>query len=316
MRIVVLDKATLGEDISLEALQPLGKIEAYDSSTYTEAKSRVRSADAIILNKVKITDEIISSAPSLKIICVTATGYDNIDIASAKRHGVAVCNVPGYSTDSVTLFTIATTLALVTHLREYNKYVTDGSYTKSGVANRLSPVYHEISSMTWGIIGYGNIGRAVGEVAKALGAKLIVNKRTKLENVDCVSLEELCAKADIITIHCPLNEETREIINKDTISLMKNNVIIVNEARGGVVNTKDIVDAIKSGRIGGFGSDVYELEPLAHDSLLCEIMSYDNVLLTPHAAWGAYESRVRCINTVADNISAFIGGKTQNRVDI
>lgn len=316
MKIVVLDKSTLGEDITLEALEALGDVEVYDSSSYAEAKNRVRDADAIVLNKVKITEEIISSASKLKIICVTATGYDNIDIEAAKRRGIAVCNVPGYSTDSVKLFTLATVLSLITHLREYNKYVTCGSYSESGVANRLSPVYHEISSMTWGIIGYGNIGRAVGKVAKALGAKLVVNKRTNIEDVECVSLEELCKRADIITIHCPLNNETRGIINKDTISLMKKNVVIVNEARGAVVNTDDIVDAIKNGRIGGFGSDVYEVEPFGKDSPLNEIMSHDNVLLTPHAAWGAYESRVRCIDTVADNILMFVEGKSQNRVDI
>ena len=316
MKIVVLDKATLGEDITLESLELIGEVTAYCSSTYAQALERVKDADAIVLNKVKITHEIIESAPRLKIICVTATGYDNIDIDAAKKHGVAVCNVPGYSTDSVTLFTLATTLSLVAHLREYNKYVVDGSYTRSRVANRLTPVYHELSSMTWGIIGYGNIGKAVGKVARALGAKVIVNKRTSVEDVECVSLNELCKRADIITIHCPLNQDTQNIINKDTISIMKNNVIIVNEARGAVVNAKDIRDAIKSGKIGGFGSDVYDGEPFGEDSPLYEIMTFDNVLLTPHAAWGANESRVRCINTVADNIRKFVDGKIQNRVDI
>lgn len=316
MKIVVLDKATLGEDISLNELMALGDVDVYESSTYEEAKVRCKNADAIVLNKVKITDEIISSSSVLKIICVTATGYDNIDIEAAKKHNVSVCNVPGYSTDSVTLFTAATVLSLVARLREYNNYVIDGSYTASGVANRLSPVYHEISSMTWGIIGYGNIGKAVGKVAEALGAKLIVHKRTPSRDVECVSLEELCRRSDIITVHCPLNDDTRGMINSQTISLMKNNVIIVNEARGAVVNSRDIADAIINGKIGGFGTDVYDLEPLAENSPLQEIKALDNVLLTPHAAWGAYESRARCISIVADNITKFIEGKIQNRVDI
>lgn len=316
MKIVVLDKSTLGEDITLESLENLGDVIAYDRSDYNEAIDRVKDADVIVLNKVRISEEVIEAADHLKIICVTATGYDNIDVEAAKRRGIAVCNVPGYSTDSVTLFTVATTLSLVTHLREYNKYVIDGSYTRSGVANKLTPVYHELSSMTWGIIGYGNIGRAVGDVARALGANVIVNKRTSIEGTECVSLDELCRRSDIITIHCPLNTDTRNLINRDTISLMKKGVIVVNEARGAVINAKDIADAIKEGKIGGFGADVYDGEPFAEDSPLYEIMAYDNVLLTPHAAWGAYESRIRCVNTVADNISKFISGKIQNRVDI
>ncbi len=316
MKIAVLDAATLGEGISLDALSRYGEVKVYDSTTQDTLISRCADADVLVLNKVRITKEVLAAAPSLKLICVTATGYDNIDITAAKERGVAVANVPAYSTASVTLYTLATVTALVTHIREYNKYITDGSYTASGVANRLSPIYHEIAGMTWGIIGYGNIGRAVGTVAEALGARVIVNKRTPIDGATCVGIEQLCRESDIITIHCPLNANTRGMINSKTISLMKKSVIIVNEARGAVVNEFDIAEAIEQGRIGGFGSDVYTFEPMSAEHPYNRIMHRENVLLTPHAAWGSLEARIRCVNVVSDNISAFIEGKTKNQVDI
>jgi glycerate dehydrogenase len=291
-------------------------VEVYDSTTPTDLPERVKDAEVLVLNKVKITDEIFDIASNLKLICITATGYDNVDIASAKKHGVAVCNVPGYSTDSVALITLATVLSLVTHLTEYNRFVTDGSYTASGVPNRLTPVYHEVRGLKWGIIGYGNIGRAVAEVARALGADILVNKRTPIDGVRCVDIDTLCKESDIITIHCPLNEQSRGLISAEKISLMKKNVIIVNEARGAVVCDEDVVKAIEEGLIGGFGSDVYPIEPLEANHPFVKIMHRDNVILTPHCAWGAYESRARCLAIVCDNIRKFYNGEFQNRVDI
>ena len=197
--------------------------------------------------KVKITREAMLSSPSLKLICVFATGFDNIDIAAARELGVAVCNVPGYSTDSIVLFTVANVLALYSRLYEYNNFVRSGEYSRSGVANKLTPVYHELRGKTWGIVGLGNIGRAVAKVAEAFGADVVAYKRTPVEDYECVSLDELCKRSDIITLHCPLNEGTRNLITKDRISMMKKDVIIVNEARGAVVNESDIKDAILNG---------------------------------------------------------------------
>ena len=316
MKIVVLDAATLGSDINLDEIAKLGDLVTYDFTSPEQLPDRCDGADVLILNKVKITDDVLALAKSVKLICVTATGYDNIDLAAARARGVAVTNVPAYSTNSVALYTLATVTALVTHIREYNRYVTEGRYTESGLANRLSPVYHEIAGMTWGIIGYGNIGKAVGRVAEALGARVIVNKRTPIDGVSCVSLEQLCRESDIITLHCPLSVQTREIINANTIALMKPDVVLVNEARGAVVSEKDVADAVEEGRIGAYGSDVYSTEPFAADHPFNRIMHLDNVLLTPHAAWGAREARMRCISIVSENIIAFLNGKTQNRVDI
>jgi glycerate dehydrogenase len=257
----------------------------------------------------------MQAAKCLKLVCVFATGYDNIDIAAARELGIAVCNVPGYSTDSVALFTVATVLSLYAHLPEYSEYVRSGEYTESGVPNRLVPVYHELKGKTWGIVGYGNIGRAVGRVAEAMGASVIACKRTPTDEVRCVDIDTLCRESDIITIHCPLNDGTRGIINKDRIALMKREVVIVNEARGAVVCEEDIAAAIESNRIAAFGCDVYSREPFLKDHPYSRILERKNVLLTPHAAWGAYESRARCISIIADNIHSFFNGKFLNRVD-
>lgn len=315
MLIKVLDRIALGMDTPLNGLSKFGEVEIYDSSTNKELIDRISNAEVIVINKLKITGEVIDAAKSLKLICIFATGYDNIDVACAKEKGIAVCNVPGYSTDSVVLFTVANVLALYSHLREYNDYVVSGEYTRSGKANLLTPVYHEMSGKTWGIIGCGNIGKSVAKVAEALGAEVITYQRHKQEGYELVALEELCARSDIITIHCPLNADSRGIIDMERIKLMKPDVIIVNEARGAVVNEADIASALKQGLIGGYGSDVYSEEPFGEKHPFFDIKKMKNVILTPHAAWGAYEARSRCIDIICQNIDAYINGKILNRVD-
>ncbi len=316
MKITILDKASLGEDTPFDALESMAELSTYDKTPPELVAERCKGSDVVIVNKIKITREVLRSASGLKLVCVFATGFDNIDIAAAKEYSIGVCNVPGYSTDSVALYTVATALSLLTHLTEYKKYVSSGEYTASGVPNKLTPVYHELRGKTWGIVGLGNIGTAVARVAEALGAKVIACKRKPTENYECVGIDELCKRSDIITLHCPLNEGTREIINKERINKMKNGVIIVNEARGAVVCEKDIRDAVLSGKIGGFGCDVYTSEPFDSEHPYNDIMKLDNVILTPHAAWGSYESRKRCAEIIADNIRNFFDGKIKNRVDI
>ncbi len=316
MNIIILDRGSLGSDTPFDGLEALGNVTSYYSSTASEVLTRVGDADVIIINKVKITDEVMAAAPRLRLICVFATGFDNIDISAARARSVGVCNVPGYSTPSVAQFTVATALALYSHLWEYNEFVRSGEYTRAGVPNRLIPVYHEVAGKTWGIIGYGNIGAAVARIADAMGARVLVNKRTKTNDYTWVDIDTLCRESDIITIHCPLNDESRGMINEARISLMKPDVVIVNSARGAVLCENDIANAVKSGRIGAFGADVYSVEPFGEDHPFDAIKELPNVLLTPHAAWGSYEARVRCINTICSNIEAFFAGKIQNRVDI
>jgi glycerate dehydrogenase len=315
MKITILDKIAMGDDTPFDALSEFGTVKFYETTNSENVIEHVADSEIIILNKVKITEKTIMSAPKLKLICVFATGYDNIDIEAARNKGVAVCNVPGYSTESVVLFTIATTLALVSHLNEYNEYVRTGAYSASSSANKITPVVHEISGMTWGIVGGGNIGKAVARVAEALGARVIINKRTPSPDLNCVSIEQLCKESDIITLHCPLNDGTYELINDEMINLMKPGVVLVNEARGAVVSEKAVANAILNKKIAAFGCDVYSQEPFKPDHPYNEIKDMPNVILTPHSAWGAYEARERCVNIIAKNISSFIKGERNNRVD-
>ena len=316
MKIVILDRASLGEDTPFDSLLSLGEVVSFDKSSPEEAIIRSADADVIIVNKVKVTESLMQSAKRLRLVCVFATGYDNIDVNAARRLGIAVTNVPGYSTESVAIYTVSTVLALYTHLFEYNSFVRSGEYTLSGVPNKLTPVYHELCGKVWGIIGYGNIGRAVGRIAKAFGARVIVNKRAATPDAECVDIDTLCRESDVITIHCPLNDDSRGLISSEKLALMKKDVVLVNEARGAVVDEEAVASAIEKGIIGAFGCDVYSQEPFSAHHPYNRIKDRNNVLLTPHAAWGSYEARCRCINIIAQNIIAFIEGKTLNRVDI
>ena len=315
MNIKVLDYATLGNDLSFDCLKELGDVFIYGYTDPNELVERLSDADAVIINKIKMTKEVLSQCNRLKLICVFATGYDNIDIEYAKKAGIAVCNVPAYSTESVMLFTVSSVLSLVSHLEEYKSFVRSGEYTRLGKPNSLTPVFHEIKGMKWGIIGYGNIGKRVADVAKALGAEVMINRRKRSSEKCFVDIDTLMRECDIITVHCPLTNETRDLISKDRIALMKETAVLVNTARGAVTDEAAIAEAIKNKKIGGFGTDVYSVEPFPKSHPFFEIMNYANVCLTPHAAWGAYESRVRCLDVICDNISAFVQGKILNRVD-
>lgn len=315
MIIKVLDRATMGFDLTFDSLKKFGDVVIYDETTADELPEKTADADILVLNKIKITEKIMSCASNLKLICVFATGFDNIDVLAAKRRGIAVCNVPAYSTDSVALFTVANVLCLYSKLTEYRRCVASGRYSDEGKANSLTPVYHELCGKVWGIIGFGNIGRAVAKVAEAFGARVVVNKRVPVDDYECVDVDTLCETSDIITVHSPLNDGTRNLINRDRIDKMKPDVVLVNEARGAVLDEAAVAKAILDGKIGAFGCDVYTSEPFDKKHPYAEIMGLDNVCLTPHAAWGAYEARVRCLNVICDNIKSYLDKKTLNRVD-
>lgn len=314
MKITVLDAATLGEDLSFEMWEALGEVGIYQTTPAEKVIERLIDSDVAILNKVKITKEVVAALPKLKLVCVAATGFDNIDISACKEHSVAVCNVKGYSTHSVAQITITLALALATHLLEYNEYVTGGDYTKSGVQNRLVPVFHELMGKTFGIVGLGNIGKQVARVAEAFGCKVLCFKRTPDPDYNCVDLKTLLSRSDIVTLHLPLSEETHHIIGENELALMKNTAILINAARGAVTDENAVANAIERGVIGGFATDVYSVEPLEENSPLQRIKNHKNVILTPHMAWGTYESRLRCMNEIAENITAFFGGETRNRI--
>ncbi|MBQ9692400.1 MAG: hydroxyacid dehydrogenase [Clostridia bacterium] len=314
MNITILDSDTLGDDVNLFGFLNLGHTDAYGNTAPAQIAERIKDSDVVVINKVKLNRENLSGAKKLKLICVAATGYDNIDIAYCKERGIQVSNVIGYSTRSVAQVTITTVLGLATHIREFNSYVASGKYTDSGVANKVVPVYYELTGKTWGIVGLGNIGKAVASVAEAFGCKVIANKRTPDPEFECVSLEELCRRSDVISIHTPLTKETRGLIGKAELELMKPGAILYNAARGAVTDEEAVASAIENGVIGAFGSDVYSIEPFPKDHPMYRIKDRENVLLTPHMAWASYEARTRCIEEMQENIRCFQKGVKRNAV--
>ncbi len=314
LRIAVLDAKTLGEDLDLSPLDAVGDVNVYDTSAPEEIPGRISGADVVMINKIRLNESNLSGSP-VRLICVAATGYDNIDVAWCRSHGIAVSNVVGYSTDSVAQLTVSMALSLTNHLREYTQAVRDGSYTRGGVANRLTPVYHELSGRTWGIAGYGHIGKKVGAVARALGCRVIVFKRTPEEGCECVDPDTLCRESDILSIHLPLSEATRGFLSAERIAMLKREAIVINVARGAVTDEKALAEALKQGSIGGLGVDVYSREPFPEDHPFYELRENDRACFTPHMAWGAYEARVRCLDEMILNIRAFVNGERRNRVD-
>ena len=315
MKIVLLDYSTLGPEIDLTPLQNVGELVSYDKTPEDLLPERVRDADVVLTNKMKLNRHTLAGAEKLKLICITATGFDNVELPYCREKGIAVCNVPGYSTDSVAQMTLAMALSLSTHLVTYRDNVHSGLYSRSGCPNILNPVWHELAGRTWGIVGCGNIGRKVAAVAEVLGCKVLVYRRTPDPDYETVDLDTLMQESDVISVHLPLNDATRGIISREKIALMKKDAILINVARGAVTDEAALVDAVEAGAIGGLGVDVYSVEPFPEDHPFTRILDRSNVILTPHSAWGSKEARNRCIRIVAENIRDFMEGKRSNRRD-
>ena len=316
MELVILDAATLGEDLDLSLFDAYGHVTVYPVSSPEEIGERVQNANVLLINKVRITEEVLAAAPFLKLICIAATGYDNIDVVACRRHGVAVANVVGYSANSVSQLTVAMALSLINRLPEYAAYVASGEYRRGTVANRLVPVYHEIAGLTWGIFGYGAIGRRVADAARALGCRVLYTRRTPDENADCVDFDTLCRESDILSLHSPLCDATRGILSRERIATMRDGAILINVSRGAVTDEAAVADAVLSGKLSGFGCDVYSREPYGEEHPFAKLEGHPAVCLTPHMAWGAYEARARCLREMALNIEAFLRGEVRSRVDL
>lgn len=315
LHIVILDAGTLGSDMTFDLFEKFGRVSVYGFTPNDCVKDRIADADVVIVNKIRLNEENLSDVIKLKLICVTATGYDNIDVKYCKAHNIGVCNVRGYSTDSVTQITVAMALSLSSNIKQFDDYVKCGKYSKSGSQNRVEPVFHEMSAMTWGVVGLGEIGKRTAQIAKTLGCRVVGFKRNRDPDYECVDLDALCEISDIISVHLPLTDATKCIINKERIEKMKKTAIVINVARGAVVDEASLADALINGKIGGLGIDVYSDEPMCEDSPYSKIVDCDNVILTPHMAWGAYEARIRCMEEIAQNIQAFFDGGIRNRVD-
>ena len=312
MKIVVLDKDTLGEDIDLSALSAVGTLSVYANTAPEQVKQRLADADVAVLNKVKLHEKNLAGT-AVRLICVAATGYDNIDTEYCRKAGIALCNVPGYSTDSVAQLSLAMALSLATRLTEYTQYVNDGRYTASGVANRLTPVFHEIAGKTWGVVGGGGIGRRVAQLAQALGCRVLMCRRSKETEFEAADMDRLCVESDILSLHCPLNEQTRGMLSRERIATMKEGAIVINTARGAVTDEAALAQAVLDGRIA-LGCDVYSVEPFGEDHPFYALRGLPQVCLTPHMAWGAYEARMRCVAEIAKNIEGFYKEEGRNRI--
>ncbi len=317
MKIVILDKMTLGDDISLEAITALGECVIYENIDNADIPAALHDADVCVTNKKLLGAHNLEECDRLKLICLTATGYNNVDIEYCKKRNIKVRNVPGYCTESVCQHTFALLLSLMEALGYYDIFVKDGSYTKSNLANHLAVPFREIAGKTWGIIGMGGIGRAVAKVATAFGAHVIyapISGKSRKEDYDEVELDTLFKVSDIVSIHSPLNEKTENLINKEKLSLMKKSAVIINVGRGAIVNSRDLVEAVDTGVIKGAGIDVYPNEPPCADDPFMNIKHPERFVLTPHIAWASVEARERCVDLVGENIKAFIEQRGCNDV--
>ena len=315
MKIVVLDAATLGADLDLSPLEGLGEVEVWQATPPERVAERLAEAEVAVLNKVKLNGDNLGGCKKLRLICLAATGYDNVDTAYCRSAGIGVCNVAGYSTDSVAQLTAAMALYLVNRLGSYMGAVRDGSYTHGPTANLLAPVYHELRGMTWGVAGYGRIGKRVAQIAEALGCRVQAWRRSPAPGEPCTDLETLCRTSDILSVHLPLTAETRGLFSAEKIAWMKKDCIFINVARGAVADEEALAAALREGRLGGLGVDVYSAEPFPEEHPFYAIRTLPNVCLTPHMAWGALETRQRCLHEIMENIRAFQRGEKRCRVE-
>lgn len=317
MKIVLLDAATMGADIDFSPLEKVGEVIKYQNTLPNERRERIKDADVVVVNKVVLDGEVLSGAPNIKLICVFAVGYNNIDISYCKEHNIKVRNVPGYCTQSVCQHTFALLFDLIEKMRYYDDFVKCGKYSDSGIANHLGRPFFEISGKKWGIIGMGAIGRAVADCAAAFGAEVSyssVSGAKREEKYENIPLDKLLKESDIISVHAPLNEKTMHLIGDRELSLMKKTAVIINVGRGAIIDEEALVRAIDNGTIAGCGLDVYAEEPPAKESPILNIKDKERVIYTPHIAWSSIEARARCVSMTADNISAFINGEGRNDV--
>lgn len=317
MKIVFMEAQSLGEDMDLSIFSQLGEVEIYQLNTPAENAKRIQDADVVVMNKIKMDEALIKEAKNLKLICITATGTDCVDVEYCAKNGIAVSNVVAYSTESVVQHTFALLFYLWEKSRFYDDYVKGGEYEKAVGFGCYPEKFLELHGKTWGIIGLGNIGHRVAEVASAFRCQVLYYSTSgKNDNSDFrrVELDELLAKSDILSIHAPLNENTRGLICKETLSKMKKSAVLLNLGRGGIVVNEDLTQALEQGVIGAAGLDVLDQEPITAENPLNRIKDSKKLYITPHIAWATVESRQRCVMEVYRNIESFQKGVVRNSV--
>ncbi len=319
MKILILDGATFGEDIDISKFNELGEVIVYAESTKQQVLQRLKDVnpDAVIVNKIVMGKEEMYTASNLKIILEAATGYNNIDIECANALNIRVANVAGYSTMSVVQHTFAHLFYLYEKMRYYDDYVKSGDYSNSTIFTNFGNVFNELAGKTWGIVGLGNIGRRVADVAKAFGCKVVyysASGNTYDTEYEKVELDDLLKNSDIISIHAPLNKYTENLMNYENFKKMKNTAYLINMGRGPIVNEADLAKAINEGEIAGAGLDVLTKEPMSADNPLLTIKDSNKLVITPHNAWATYEARVRLLDEIYNNLKSFINGEARNVV--
>lgn len=311
MKIVILDGfASNPGDLSWEEIAAQGELTVYERSTAQEAAERIGDAEIVFLNKTPISAETLAKCPNVKMIGILATGYNIVDTAACRARGIPVCNVPGYSTMAVAQMTFALLLEMCQQVGQHSRAVFAGQWQNSADFCFWNRPLTELAGKTFGIVGYGAIGKAVGEIAKAFGMELLVTARREKEGH--VSLEELLRRSDIISLHCPQTADNLQMINAETLAMMKPGAILLNTARGGLIDEEAVAEALKCGHLAWYGADVVSREPITADNPL---LSAPNCFLSPHIAWAPTQTRQRLHQIAAENLRAFLAGKPQNVVN-
>lgn len=308
MKLVFLDAKTIGEDIDLTAYNQFGEVIKYDFSTSEQVPERVFDADVIILNKVQVNEQTIGKARNLKLVCVTATGTNNLDKEYLDRRGIAWRNVAGYSTESVAQHTFAMLFYLLEKLSYYDEYVKSGKYVNDTIFTHFAEHFHQLSGMTWGIIGLGNIGRRVADIARLFGARVIyysASGASKQDGYEQVDFDTLLSSSDIISVHAPLNKHTENLLDAAAFSRMKKSCLFLNLGRGPIVVEQDLADALDSGEIAAAGLDVLCEEPMRADNPLLRIQDSRKLFITPHIAWASVEARTNLMQIIHGQIEDF-----------
>ena len=318
MKLVVLERNSVGTDIDMGCLEKFGEVICYPNTVADNAAERVQDADIVIVNKVPMNESTLENAPNVKLICLFATGFDNVDLAYCKSRGIKVANVVNYCTAAVAQHTLLLAMALSERLAFYDDYVKSGTYGAQDRFSNFDKPFNELEGKTWGIVGMGGIGHKVAGLATAFGCKVIfysASGKSTCTEYERVELDRLLQESDILSLHCPLSDRTRGLINKEALSQMKPSAILVNVARGPVVDTQALYEALMEGKIAAAGLDVLEKEPISKDNPLNEIKDSTKLIITPHMSWASTESRERLVEEVAKNIEAYLDGKERNIVN-
>lgn len=320
MKIVMLERNSAGTDIPVNCFEELGTVVYYANTvTPQEVRDRIRDADIIICNKSPMREDTLQDAPHVKLICELATGYDNCDLAYCKSRGIKVTNVVDYSTDMVAQHTFTLALTLSQKLPHYDSYVKSGAYSAQDRFSNFDIPFYELAGKTWGIVGMGNIGRRVAQLATAFGCEVIfysITGKSSCTEYRQVDKDTLLAESDVLSLHCPLSDLSRKFINAEALHRMKNTAILINVARGPVVDNVALYEALQAGEIQAAGLDVLEKEPLEESNPLSRIMDSNRLIITPHLAWASVEARTRCVEGVYRNIEAFLRGEDRNVVNL